>query len=34
MGAIQIQDGEILVVAPEEAAVADLQYPMPPWDER
>ena len=34
MGTIQIQDGEILVVAPEEAAVAELQYPMPPWDER
>lgn len=34
MGAIQIQDGEIQVVAPQEAAVAELQYPMPPWDER
>ncbi|HEX6386152.1 MAG TPA: amino acid ABC transporter substrate-binding protein [Anaerolineae bacterium] len=34
MGAIQIQDGEILVVAPAEAAVAELQYPMPAWDER
>lgn len=34
MGAIQIQDGEILVVAPAEAAVADLQYPMPAWEER
>ncbi len=34
MGAIQIQNGEILVVAPEEAAVAELLYPMPPWDER
>ena len=34
MGAIQIQDGQINVVAPEEAAVAELQYPMPPWDER
>lgn len=34
MGAIQIQDGNILVVAPEEAAVADLIYPMPAWEER
>ena len=34
MGAIQIQDGEILVVAPTEAAVSDLQFPMPPWEER
>jgi len=34
MGAIQIQDGEILVVAPQEAAVADLLFPMPPWEER
>ncbi len=34
MGAIQIQDGEILVVAPEAAAVAELIYPMPSWDER
>ncbi|RMG94272.1 MAG: branched-chain amino acid ABC transporter substrate-binding protein [Chloroflexi bacterium] len=34
MGAIQIQDGEILVVAPEEAAVADLLYPMPAWEDR
>ena len=34
MGAIQIQDGVINVIAPEEAAVADLQYPMPPWEER
>jgi branched-chain amino acid transport system substrate-binding protein len=34
MGAIQIQDGVINVVAPEEAAVADLLYPMTPWDER
>jgi len=33
MGAIQIQDGVINVVAPPEAAVADL-IPMIPWDER
>jgi branched-chain amino acid transport system substrate-binding protein len=34
MGAIQIQDGVIHVVAPAETAVSDLQYPMPPWDEK
>lgn len=34
MGAIQIQDGEILVVAPAEAAVAELLYPMTPWEDR
>ena len=34
MGAIQIQDGEIHVVAPDSAAVADLMYPMVPWEER
>jgi len=34
MGAIQIQDGVINVVAPAEAAVTDLQYPMPAWDDR
>ena len=34
MGAIQIQDGEIFVVAPEQAAVSDLQYPMPAWEDR
>ena len=34
MGAIQIQDGEIFVVAPAEAAVSDLQYPMPAWEDR
>jgi len=34
MGTIQIQDGVINVVAPSEAAVTDLQYPMPPWDEK
>ena len=34
MGTIQIQDGVVNVVAPTEAAVADLLYPMLPWDER
>ena len=34
MGATQIQDGEILVIAPTNAAVADLTYPAPPWKER
>lgn len=34
MGAIQIQNGEIFVVAPEEAAVSELMYPMPAWDEK
>ncbi len=34
MGSIQIQDGVINVVAPVEAAVADLRYPMLPWNER
>lgn len=34
MGAIQVQDGEILVVAPGSAAVAELRYPAPAWDER
>ena len=34
MGAIQIQDGVINVIAPAEAAVAEIQYPMAPWDER
>ncbi len=34
MGAIQIQNGEIFVVAPSDAAVADLQYPMPAWEDR
>ncbi len=33
MGAIQIQDGVINVIAPEEAAVAELQM-MVPWEER
>ncbi|RMG85196.1 MAG: branched-chain amino acid ABC transporter substrate-binding protein [Chloroflexi bacterium] len=34
MVTIQIQDGEILVVAPEDAAVAEPVWPMPGWDER
>ena len=34
MGTIQIQDGTINVVAPDEAAVADLLYPLMPWDQR
>ncbi len=34
MGAIQVQDGEILVIAPEGAAVTDLQFPMLPWTDR
>ena len=34
MGAIQIQDGEILVVAPTNAAIAGLNYPAPPWKDR
>ncbi len=34
MGTIQIQDGVVNVVAPTEAAVADLLYPMLPWDQR
>ena len=34
MATIQIQDGEILVIAPEEAKIADVIWPAPPWDER
>ena len=34
MGSIQILDGQIKVVAPQEAAVAELTYPMPAWKER
>jgi branched-chain amino acid transport system substrate-binding protein len=34
MGTIQIQDGVVNVVAPGEAAVADLLFPMDPWDAR
>lgn len=34
MGAIQVQNGEILVVAPANAAVVDLLYPAPAWKDR
>jgi branched-chain amino acid transport system substrate-binding protein len=34
MGTIQILDGVTQVVAPTEAAVADIVYPMPAWDDR
>ncbi|MGK7917330.1 MAG: ABC transporter substrate-binding protein [Prochloraceae cyanobacterium] len=34
MGSIQILDGQIKVVAPKEAAVAEISYPMPAWKER
>jgi branched-chain amino acid transport system substrate-binding protein len=34
MATIQIQDGEILVIAPEQVAVTEVVWPAPPWDER
>jgi len=34
MGAIQIQDGDIRVVAPPDAAVSELIYPAPAWKDR
>lgn len=34
MVTIQIQDGEILVVAPEEGAEVDVVYPAPAWSDR
>ena len=34
MGAIQIQNGDIRVVAPANAAVAELLYPAPRWRDR
>ncbi len=34
MGAIQVQDGQILVVAPGHAAVSELRYPAPAWKDR
>ena len=34
MGAVQIRDGQARVVAPPDAAVADLVYPAPGWKER
>ena len=33
MGSIQILGGQIRVIAPEAAAVADLVYPRQPWKE-
>ena len=34
MGATQVQSGEILVVAPESAAVTDVLFPAPAWKDR
>lgn len=34
MGSIQIQNGEIKVVAPDDSAEVELLYPMPAWSER
>ena len=34
MGAIQVQDGVAVVVAPADAAAAELVYPAPAWGER
>ena len=34
MGVAQIQDGEILVVAPANAAVSEILYPAPSWKDR
>ena len=34
MGAVQIQNGDARVVAPANAAVADLLYPAPNWNDR
>lgn len=34
MVTIQIQDGQILIVAPEAAKVADVIYPAPAWSDR
>jgi branched-chain amino acid transport system substrate-binding protein len=34
MATIQIQDGEIHVIAPAEVAVREVIWPAPPWDER
>lgn len=34
MGAIQVQNGEILVVAPSNAAITDVLYPAPTWKDR
>jgi branched-chain amino acid transport system substrate-binding protein len=34
MVTIQIQDGEILVIAPEEAAEVETIWPSTPWEDR
>jgi branched-chain amino acid transport system substrate-binding protein len=34
MGAIQIQGGEIVPIAPDDVATAEPVYPAPPWDQR
>ncbi len=34
MGAVQIQDGETLLVAPANAAVSEVLYPAPSWKDR
>ena len=34
IGAVQVQDGAILVVAPASAAVSGLRYPAPTWQDR
>ena len=34
MGVVQIQDGEVLVVAPSNAAVSGVLYPVPTWEDR
>ncbi|MDE2861101.1 MAG: amino acid ABC transporter substrate-binding protein [Chloroflexota bacterium] len=34
MGAIQIQDGKVLVVAPVDAAAAEVVFPAPGWEDR
>lgn len=34
MVTIQIQDGEVKVVAPKEVAKSTMLFPMPPWEER
>lgn len=34
MGAIQIQGGEIVTIAPEDVAAEEPVYPAPPWDQR
>ena len=34
MGAVQIQNGKTVVVAPANAAVATLVYPAPGWNDR